>query len=65
MINEPIEVHAIINGERVVTTNRYSRENPTNPSEIVAYGPVNTRVDAIQASLVLDGSMERRGSLLM
>ncbi|GEO25013.1 aldehyde dehydrogenase [Alicyclobacillus acidoterrestris] len=46
---EPITVHAIINGEKVKTEKTYARENPSNPSEVVGYGPVNTREDAIRA----------------
>ncbi|MCL6445861.1 MAG: aldehyde dehydrogenase family protein [Alicyclobacillus sp.] len=48
-MTEPVVVPAIINGERVFTHDRYPRENPTNPEEIVGYGPVNTRHHAIQA----------------
>ncbi|GLG00500.1 aldehyde dehydrogenase [Alicyclobacillus hesperidum subsp. aegles] len=48
-VTEPVVVHAIINGERVDTEKRYSRENPANPEEIVGYGPVNTREDAVRA----------------
>ncbi|MGG1597294.1 aldehyde dehydrogenase family protein [Paenibacillus naphthalenovorans] len=49
MVNQPVVVHAIINGEKVETDKQYSRENPTNPNEIVGYGPVNTREEAIEA----------------
>jgi acyl-CoA reductase-like NAD-dependent aldehyde dehydrogenase len=46
---EPLVVHAIINGEYVPTDKKYPRKNPTNPSEIVGYGPLNTREETIQA----------------
>jgi len=46
---KPIEVPAIINGERIFSENRYARENPSNPREIVGYGPVNTKDDAVNA----------------
>lgn len=49
MANEPVVVHALINGRQLVTEKRYGRENPANPSEIVGYGPVNTREDAVLA----------------
>ncbi|RFU61271.1 aldehyde dehydrogenase family protein [Peribacillus glennii] len=49
MADKPITVHAIINGERVSTEKQYSRENPTNPEEIVGYAPVNTKEEAISA----------------
>ncbi|WP_047150991.1 aldehyde dehydrogenase family protein [Aneurinibacillus tyrosinisolvens] len=49
MAIEPVVVHAIINGEYVPTENRYPRENPSNPSEIVGYGPLNTREETIRA----------------
>lgn len=39
-------VHSIINGEKVMTARQYPRENPSNPSEIVGYAPVNTKGDA-------------------
>ncbi|GMA56774.1 hypothetical protein GCM10025858_12770 [Alicyclobacillus sacchari] len=46
---EPVVVQAIINGKQVAAEKRYARENPANPEEIVGYGPVNTREDAVQA----------------
>ncbi|EPZ52701.1 MULTISPECIES: aldehyde dehydrogenase family protein [Alicyclobacillus] len=49
MATEPIVVNAIINGEAVAAEKQYPRENPTKPSEIVGYGPVNTKEDAIRA----------------
>ncbi|WAH37084.1 aldehyde dehydrogenase family protein [Alicyclobacillus dauci] len=49
MATEPVIVHAIINGEKANTPKQYPRENPTNPEEIVGYGPTNTREDAIRA----------------
>lgn len=49
MTNEPIVVHSFINGQSFETAKRYSRENPTNPDEIVGYAPVNTREDTIRA----------------
>lgn len=49
MANEPVVVQAIINGQKVTSDKQYARENPANTSEIVGYGPVNTREDAILA----------------
>lgn len=49
MANEPVVIHALINGNKVETKERYARENPANPSDIVGYGPVNTREDATRA----------------
>nr|WP_174521151.1 aldehyde dehydrogenase family protein [Alicyclobacillus kakegawensis] len=46
---ETVVVSAIINGEQVSTENQYPRENPANPDEIVGYGPMNTREDAVRA----------------
>lgn len=46
---EPVVVNAIINGQEVEMEKRYPRENPANPEEIVGYGPVNTREDAVRA----------------
>jgi len=39
----------IINGERIFSENQYAREKPSNPSEIVGYGPINTKDDAVKA----------------
>ncbi|GAA4719175.1 aldehyde dehydrogenase family protein [Brevibacillus fulvus] len=47
--NEPIVVQAIINGTKVTTDKLYPRENPANPSEIVGYGPLNTREETVAA----------------
>ncbi|KAA9027007.1 aldehyde dehydrogenase family protein [Niallia endozanthoxylica] len=44
-----IVVQSIINGKKVKTEKQYSRENPTNPEEIVGYAPINTREDAVTA----------------
>ncbi|GCL73154.1 aldehyde dehydrogenase [Paenibacillus naphthalenovorans] len=51
MVNKtvPVVVHALINGEKVAADKQYARENPANSSEIVGYGPLNTRDDAIRA----------------
>ncbi|EPZ46300.1 aldehyde dehydrogenase family protein [Alicyclobacillus acidoterrestris] len=49
MAQDPLVVHAIINGEQVPTKRRYARENPANPEEIVGYGPLNTQEEAIRA----------------
>ncbi|MFT4416356.1 aldehyde dehydrogenase family protein [Fredinandcohnia humi] len=49
MTNEPIKVHAIINGEQVEAGKYAPRENPTHPNEIVGYAPVNTKEEAIRA----------------
>jgi acyl-CoA reductase-like NAD-dependent aldehyde dehydrogenase len=49
MTAQPVVVHAIINGQEVPTQKQYPRENPANPGEIVGYGPVNTREEAILA----------------
>ncbi len=49
MANQPLNVHAIINGEYVPTEKKYARENPSNPSEIVGYGPLNTKEETIRA----------------
>lgn len=46
MVHQPIVVHSIINGEKVTAEQQYSRENPTYPTEIVGYAPINTRDDA-------------------
>ncbi|GGE55612.1 aldehyde dehydrogenase [Pullulanibacillus camelliae] len=46
---EPIRVHALINGEQVITDNMSPREDPTHPDEIVGYAPLNTREDTIKA----------------
>lgn len=49
MANEPITVHAIINGERVQTDKNAPRENPTHPDEVVGYAPLNTKEETIAA----------------
>ncbi|MFD1736856.1 aldehyde dehydrogenase family protein [Bacillus salitolerans] len=49
MKESQIEVHAIINGEKVKSEKKQPRENPTRPDEVVGYAPVNTREEAIQA----------------
>lgn len=49
MGNEPITVHAIINGEKVKTDKNSPRENPTHPDEIVGYAPLNTKEDTVRA----------------
>ncbi|GGH87874.1 acyl-CoA reductase-like NAD-dependent aldehyde dehydrogenase [Pullulanibacillus pueri] len=46
---EPINVYALINGDRIKTENMSPRENPTHPDEIVGYAPLNTREDTIKA----------------
>lgn len=45
----PITVNAIINGEKIQTDNKITRENPTHPEQIVGYAPNNTREQTIQA----------------
>ncbi|MFC6333681.1 aldehyde dehydrogenase family protein [Paenibacillus septentrionalis] len=49
MGNEPITVHAIINGKKVKTDKNAPRENPTHPDEIVGYAPLNTKEDTVRA----------------
>ncbi len=49
MSNDPMIVHAIIDGKKVETENKLSRENPTHPDEIVGYAPINTKEEAIRA----------------
>ncbi|MGV3487844.1 MAG: aldehyde dehydrogenase family protein [Tuberibacillus sp.] len=49
MSEGPIIIDAIINGQKVKTEKKEPRENPTHPSEIVGYAPVNTREETIQA----------------
>jgi acyl-CoA reductase-like NAD-dependent aldehyde dehydrogenase len=39
----------MINGRKIEADKQYARENPANPEEIVGYGPISTREDAIQA----------------
>ncbi|WP_462409736.1 aldehyde dehydrogenase family protein [Neobacillus sp. Marseille-QA0830] len=58
MENQPLVVHSIINGEKVKTEKQYSRENPTNPAEIVGYGPINTREDAKAAIEAASGAFQ-------
>lgn len=49
MPNEPITIHAIINGEKVPTEKQAPRENPTHPDEIVGYAPLNTKEETVHA----------------
>src|SRR5690606_39896438 len=49
LVHEPVTVHALINGEKVDTKDKITRENPSNPSEIVGYAPLNTREDTVRA----------------
>ena len=49
MTQEPITVHAIINGEKIETKEKIKRENPAKPEEIVGYAPLNTKEEAIRA----------------
>lgn len=49
MSNDPMIVHAIIDGKKVETENKLPRENPTHPDEIVGYAPINTKEEAIRA----------------
>ncbi len=49
MTKEPITVSAIINGEKIQTDKKITRENPTHPEQIVGYAPNNTREETIQA----------------
>lgn len=49
MSNEPVVVHALINGKSVKTERKSPRENPSNPSEVVGYAPINTKEEAAQA----------------
>lgn len=49
MSNDPMMVHAIIDGKKVETENKLPRENPTHPDEIVGYAPINTKEEAIRA----------------
>lgn len=46
---EQVIVNAIIDGEKFITEKRYAKENPANTSEIVGYGPINSREDAVRA----------------
>ncbi|MCL6592522.1 MAG: aldehyde dehydrogenase family protein [Alicyclobacillus sp.] len=46
---EPVVVPSIIQGQKIYTEDQYARENPTNPDEIVGYGPINTREQTVQA----------------
>ncbi|UFJ42023.1 aldehyde dehydrogenase family protein [Brevibacillus humidisoli] len=46
---EPIIVHSIINGEKVLTEKRIPRENPSNGKEIVGYAPFNTKEETVAA----------------
>ncbi|MER2118872.1 MAG: aldehyde dehydrogenase family protein [Solibacillus sp.] len=49
MNNTPITVNAIINGEKIQTDKKITRENPTHPEQIAGYAPNNTREETIQA----------------
>lgn len=49
MEQKQIVVNAIIDGKKVKTEKLAPRENPTRPSEIVGYAPVNTREETILA----------------
>ncbi|RLQ91483.1 aldehyde dehydrogenase family protein [Planomicrobium sp. Y74] len=49
LVHEPVTVHALINGEKVDTKDKITRENPSNPSEIVGYAPLNTKEDTVRA----------------
>lgn len=49
MTKELITVSAIINGKKVQTENKITRENPTYPDQIVGYAPNNTKEETIQA----------------
>ncbi|MER2112329.1 MAG: aldehyde dehydrogenase family protein, partial [Solibacillus isronensis] len=49
MNKAPITVNAIINGEKIQTDKKITRENPTHPDQIVGYAPNNTREETIQA----------------
>ena len=46
---KPVEVSAIINGEKFISHKRIKRENPANPEEIVGYFPENTLEETRQA----------------
>ncbi|MFD2682498.1 aldehyde dehydrogenase family protein [Bacillus seohaeanensis] len=49
MPNDQIVINAIINGEKIPSEKQEPRENPTHPSEIVGYAPVNTREETVRA----------------
>lgn len=49
MTNKPVVIDAIINGEKYKANEQSSRENPTNPKEIVGYAPLNTLEDTKKA----------------
>lgn len=49
MTKEPITVNAIINGEKIQTDKKITRENPTHPDQIVGYAPNNTKEETVQA----------------
>jgi acyl-CoA reductase-like NAD-dependent aldehyde dehydrogenase len=49
MPNDQIIINAIINGEKIPSEKQEPRENPTHPSEIVGYAPVNTREETVHA----------------
>ncbi|MER2030447.1 MAG: aldehyde dehydrogenase family protein [Solibacillus sp.] len=49
MNNTSITVNAIINGEKIQTDKKITRENPTHPEQIAGYAPNNTREETIQA----------------
>ncbi|MCM3761783.1 aldehyde dehydrogenase family protein [Alkalihalobacillus oceani] len=49
MSDQAFIAETIINGEKIRSEKQAPRENPTRPSEIVGYAPVNTREEAVQA----------------
>ncbi|SET98945.1 Acyl-CoA reductase [Salinibacillus kushneri] len=49
MTSEVIQVHSLINGEKVKGKDQDKRINPTNPDEVVCYYPLNTREETVQA----------------
>lgn len=44
---ETIIVEAFINGQNVKSLSQVTKENPTNPAEIVGYFPVTTKEQAV------------------
>lgn len=46
---EPVSMYSIINGKKVTTEKRYTRENPSNLQEIVGYVPINTKEETVEA----------------
>lgn len=49
MSKESITINAIINGEKIQTDKKITRENPTHPEQIVGYAPNNTKEETVQA----------------